>query len=656
MSSSNSSQNEVGYSFSQLIKIRKDEYFKKTLLCDKENIATKFIYDPDISYDLLNNYVNLRKSGEVKSSLLFEKFDTFYHTLQYSLPKEKNNYFYEILKTFEQKNINASYEYLAHNDPINNFKNLCPNYALILKEDNEEKLSLNIIQINKYIDMMLKVYDINFRDYYFPPMKEYPTYAYNFFSFLFFKTLKEFKIKKIYNKQKKEMEIVDGGYTKREEIILNIKIAKFFETVSNIFEKFNYSNINKDLISLKLIYFYFKIFEYSRNYDSIANLLKEMVNCLDSEMITSDILKRFQFYRNGSKIQIKEEEWNSIGINEEICSDSLPGFSIKIKHFKKDLLKLSDIKLLTKLESYCLDNLNILGFIQNSIIKYNDEIEEYSKILLKSIFSSDIYLKSFLKNDKRFEAKNSEKEKLLNNFFKGVNSDIIFEEIWENIFFLPFPIDGLGGFNTRAYYSIFVNTNYNANYQKTFQEIIPLFHCYINTLIHEFTYNIALLLAANLDEEEFETIIIKNDKDLINLQTEYSKKYKQNNIIYDKFYDLGDLIEVEIYGVRQRKFKTFSGLFCLDYNSYNNNVHDDFRKVYVELYNCDSIKDDKNEIFKKLMNSEIANLLEKYFSIISPIKNESFIMNSKPRKTEHGLIINEEYSININYCDKLDKI
>ena len=656
MSCSNSEKKEVGYSFSQLIKIRKEEYFKKTLLDDKEDIATKFICDPDISCDLLNNYVNLRKSGEEKPSLIFENFNTFYHTLQYSLPKEKNNYFYEILKTFKQNNIDTSYEYLANNDPINNFKNLCSNYSLILKEDNEEKLSLNIIEINKYIDMMLNVYDINLKDYYFPPMKEYPTYVYNFFSFLFFKTLKEFRIKKIYNKLKKKMEIIDRGYTKREEIILNIEIANFFETVSNIFEKFNYSNINKDLISLKIIYFYFKIFEYSRNYDSIENLLKEIVNCLDSEMITGDILKRFQFYRNGSKIPIKEEEWDSIGINEEIYSDSLPEYSIKIKHFKKDLLKLSDIKLLKELKSYRPDNLNIFGFIQNSIVKYNDKIEEYSKKLLKSIFSSDIYLKSFLKNDKRFKAKNSEKEKLLNNFFKGINSGIIFEEIWENIFFLPFPIDGLGGFNTRAYYSIFVNTNHNANYQKTFQEIIPLFHCDINTLIHEFTHNIALLLAANLNEEEFETIIIEDDKDLINLQTEYSKKYKQNNSIYDKFDDFGDLMEVEIYGVRPRKFKTFSGLFCLDYNSYNNNVHDDFRKVCVELYNYDSNLDEKNEIFKKLMNSEIANLLEKYFSVISPIKNESFNEDGKPRKIQHGLISNEEYSININYCDKLDKI
>ena len=44
---------------------------------------------------------------------------------------------------------------------------------------------------------MIIVYNIDLGSYYFPPMEEYPIYAYNFYSFLFFKTLKKFREKKI---------------------------------------------------------------------------------------------------------------------------------------------------------------------------------------------------------------------------------------------------------------------------------------------------------------------------------------------------------------------------------------------------------------------------------------------------------------------------
>ena len=359
--------------------------------------------------------------------------------------------------------------------------------------------------------------------------------------------------------------------------------------------------------------------------------LKKISGCLNSEIITSDILKRFKFYREDDKKQLKEEDWNSIGVNETIYTDSLPGRQIKIKHYKKDLLKLNDFQLIRELSLYNAEILNIFGLIQNSLVKFNDKIEEYSKKLLKMIFSSDIYQKSFLRNDKRFKTEKQEEKKLLESFFKGVNKDIIFQEIWDNVFFLPFSADDFAGFNNPIYYSIFINTNYKNNYHKTFQEIIPCFHCDINTLIHEFTNNIALLLAANLNEDGFETIIIEENKNLLQLQKEYSIKYNQNNIIYDKFRDFGDLIEVELYGIRPRKFKTFSGLFCLDYNSYNYD-QDKFRNVCVNLYNCNS--DNKNEILESLLKSEIALLLKKYFTFSTPLLNENYIESGKSRRLD----------------------
>ena len=93
-----------------------------------------------------------------------------------------------------------SYEYLAIKNPINNFKDIYANYSLFLNSyinENPKAQVLDILNnIDDYIDKMLEVYSINLEAYYFPPMKEYPIYAYNFYSYLFYKTLKKFKTKK----------------------------------------------------------------------------------------------------------------------------------------------------------------------------------------------------------------------------------------------------------------------------------------------------------------------------------------------------------------------------------------------------------------------------------------------------------------------------
>ena len=117
---------------------------------------------------------------------------------------------------------------------------------------------------------------------------------------------------------------------------------------------------------------------------------------------------------------------------------------------------------------------------------HNEKIENYSKKLLKSIFSSNIYRNNFLKYDKRFNLQNKEKIDLLESIFQGENSQEIFEEQWNNIFFLPFLDKELSGFNSKNQFSIFINSTYEYEQNTTFQKIIPQYHCAINTLYHEF--------------------------------------------------------------------------------------------------------------------------------------------------------------------------
>ena len=67
-------------------------------------------------------------------------------------------------------------EYLTKNDPINNFKNIYDLYSPLVKEMQQDmkaidKIKENIMKIKEHINLMLKIYDINFDIYYIPPMK-----------------------------------------------------------------------------------------------------------------------------------------------------------------------------------------------------------------------------------------------------------------------------------------------------------------------------------------------------------------------------------------------------------------------------------------------------------------------------------------------------
>ena len=100
------------------------------------------------------------------------------------------------MKQLNPQKLIKSYEYLATKNPINNSKDIYTNYSVFLNSyinKNPKTQVLDILNnIDDYIDKMLEVYSINLGGYSFPTMKEYPIYAYNFYSYLFYK----FKTKK----------------------------------------------------------------------------------------------------------------------------------------------------------------------------------------------------------------------------------------------------------------------------------------------------------------------------------------------------------------------------------------------------------------------------------------------------------------------------
>ena len=60
------------------------------------------------------------------------------------------------------------------------------------------------------------------------------------------------------------------------------------------------------------------------------------------------------------------------------------------------------------------------------------------------------------------------------------------------------------------------------------------------------------------------------------------------------------------------------------------------------------------DLLNQLFDSEIAKLLNEYFDFDVNSKNEIFVEDDKPREIAVNCLYNEEISIDIDYCDKLD--
>ena len=506
---------------------------------------------------------------------------------------------------------------------------------------------------------MTKVYELDLGTFYYPPMKDYPIYSYHFYSFKIFNILKKFNKKKNNLKFKTTSNNNNNTYLFKEKLDMYQKVGQLLKQFDPLFKKLKCNNIEKDLKTLRALSFYLQIFESTRNYFGIMKQLKEIIGSIDSIPIDSKILEKIKLYKENSNIPIKEEDWNSIKMNELVFIESPFKLPVRIKQFNDSILKLNKNDLTLSLINPSISQLNFDGLCQQSIIKYSNKIEEYSKKLLKEIFASDIYINNFLKHDIRFGTTDEDKnklEKLLKSMFRGKNKDFIFDEIWNNIFFFPFLELDFSGYNNRNQYAIFINSIQRIKYDSSFQKIVPRMHSEINSLYHEFTHNISLLLAANLENINFETQIIAGNQELIDMQNEFSLLYNQNSILYNNFDDFGNLMEVELYGIRPRIFKTFSGLFCLDFNSYKLSP-ENFRKLCVELYNYNSedIKNDElKNLINNLMNSEITKILIDIFKFDEKLNNESFIENGKARQNAINTLFNDEFIIEIDYCDKLN--
>lgn len=629
--------------FKELIILKTKEYYNASFV-EKEKLADKLCFIPEVSKHYLNeiisNYKITKNSVKASKEMIF--FYQKFNLHQFSLSANDNTDFYKYFLTKTEKDLKTKIhlKYLTKNNPMLNFSKLIDIY-MILDANNDEKNEIKdkVEKIDSYINEMFQIYNIEFNNItYFPPHKNYANYSYNYYTRALLTILIKFRKKRklfyINNSNNNQDYICFSNIDERYNSY--IEIQKLFVYFQNIINNFNEENHEKNIIVIKIMLVYLYFLEISRNFSIINDCVENVTFAMDSLPITDEILEKFQIFNKETNKQITKEDWKSIGFDDNVIIkiDRANKFECKIKHFNNKILELKPHLIINKLQQRKIEYLNMEGFLKNNFIQFEPEIENYLKNLLMHIFSSKIYLNNFLKYDLRYKNCHEKKKKLMENIFNGKYKTEIFEELYHNVLFIPFPKEiQISGLTNRDYYTININSLYYSGDISNPLLIIPYIHSSLNDLFHEVSHNLFLLLAANLDTLDYDTINYTDlNNELINLQIKFKKEYNIEYKEVDVFSDFGDLMEISLYGIKPYKFKTFSSLFFMDKNSFTNTI-DEFRNNYLKYYNYknnifnnknvnNNIQEEKNEILN-LFSSEFWIIISKYYPLKDTIKNES---------------------------------
>ncbi len=392
-------------------------------------------------------------------------------------------------------------------------------------------------------------------------------------------------------------------------------------------------NEEHNKIKIKIMLFYLMLFKGNRRIKNMdIELIKDVIHCLESKPITSKILenKNLTIYKNEQSELLTNEEFEKLTLEDSVyikLDDEI--IKSKIKYFNNEIENLSRLDLEIIFEKKNIKFLNIDGLLNNNEIKIDKRIEEECKNMLFKKISSNICKKYFEDNDIRF--KNEKKKPILNYIFQCKLSKEIFEEIWNNILFIPFPKDKTTGYNIRYLYTIYIKNSFLN--KKSPLTIISIIDSYLNDIFHEIFHTISLLYGAITKIKNIDTPS-KYDNNLVEMQNKYKKKFNLQGIsIIKNFTDFGDLMEVNFYGIKKISYKTFSSLF-----EFNNNIYesaDEYRENYLYYFNL-NYEFKKNEILDLLYNDEDEKII--YNIELDENGNELLTQNENENKIEKNKI------------------
>ena len=695
------------------------EYNKAQTFQEKIDIIEKkrLILVPSISKNFLNELIEKIKSREYDSF----NFKKYYSFLKFSLPKNENKIFYEFSQIDENNLINRNKDkseiksendagkYLALYEPRENFSIIIEK-ILSFKNDNNNK-DILFKNISTFLNEMDYVFCHDFSGEIFYPMFSYPIYSYNFLCWMLIKIIKNFEKNRKLNKDEKTNLFIDEK-TKVDENEENVKIIEkieysdFYDDNKNALEEYtddkekakNYNRLlyffslfNKtvknlsltddktNLIKIKIIIFYFHLFEMNRFSNDVFKCISQILKCIENPDISYDLLVDYKIYLfKDEHIPIDSEKWNNISPNDyiKILIDNTL-IDVKIKNFNANInnYKGEALKVCFDLKNF--EDLSIYGFQNYNYIKFDNKIEQECKNIIKNIISSDLYIESFLKYDKTF-CNINDKDEIFKSICKGENSNDIMEEIWENIILIPFP-KGLSSFFNKELYSIFISNNSYSNSDDNAFKILPKINSSINQLIHEITHNISYTLYANIiniygfnsiQNKNYDNILIENDE-LQKIQSNFIEKYKSLKYIsIEKFDDFADVIEISFFGIILNEYRLYSGIYFLTGETYKNENINLFREKFCFLFenkstfskkeiidlfnNKNKEKVEINEILKLIKNNHLIKRLLEIFPKFDGIMNYYHYEDGKTRGSVKSYgISNYSFYCQRNRKDKL---
>ena len=606
--------------FYLVVKMIKKKYQSCKTIEEKYEIINNFKISKEISLDYLKSLVEIYIN---KTANLDMKYFKIISKIKFSLNKiDVENYLKYLEKFLTKKEIN-----FFSLEPKEKFYNLLLDMKNIMLNDSDNNSKLNNIR-NK-LSILKEIYKFEEKDLKFPSFLGSIDYQYNiifnelihiFNKFMNIYNENDRNEYQILNKAKNEILFFTCDISKKDEVkyIKNdnesfyyfkkgLNFILLFESILKNLDDDHIKNIKK----LKIILFYFVRYEEIREITDVV-LLKDIISCLNEKNINYEFIKKYNAFHNERKLT--KEIWDKLTENDLIKIEiNYEKYFIYLKRYNQSIFNSESIYLSQIINDSKVKYLSFEYLLKYNYLTFNNEIEENVKDLLFSIVKSNICKNSFCNYDKRF---NHKKYKYI---FNGIFGKEIFNEIYDNTLIIPFPIGNSYRETFRHEFTIFLNSEPLINEKNDFTKVVPIIHSKINDYYHEFFHNISYSYSFFENKPSEKTPKLKSNlnKKIINLQNQFLKQYNNDNPIIKIFDDMGDILEISLYGIKPLYFKLYSSLFSIEKSSYNLEEKK-FKEEYVKLF-TNKIYLIQNE------NLENENNKDKYIIDIDEDRNKDLI-------------------------------
>ena len=462
------------------------------------------------------------------------------------------------------------------------------------------------------------------------------------------------------SKAQNQYEMYDNDEEFIDSFINLIDFLSLFEQVFKFIDE--NKNDEENMKRIEIVLFYLTSYEEARK-PCNKIVLKYISNILITSTINEKILNKCKIYRN-NKI-ITQQEWKSLKFDKKVDLeiDGKILKNIRIKCFNNKLLELNEIYLKNKIENYDADYLSIDGLRMKSIIYEIPGIDDIFKKNIYSLVCSNIIKEGFQKYDTRF---NHTKQIYP---FQGLFKKEIFDEIWDNIIFVPFIYQNSCSRSERSDYKIFLNSNPNDGVKDN-PNVINIIFSKLVDLFHEIFHTISILYATSINEYEGDSYSTSSSlsdtefEEFKGIITDYGNQYpNQMKSDYEKS-DMGDIMEIYLLGAKLRTKSLYSSVYFLNIldNSLNESKINDIRQKFIDLTNSkeeinmeefkkyceENNSDKKNQLYDYFKNSIAYKICVKTFSNINIINNIKY----EDRKISYinNIITNINYTENRKPC------